>query len=303
MVIKMNISDRLLSINPMTRPGYPIKQVKKIVVHYVGNPGSTALANRNYFERLSNQTTKYASSHYIIGLEGEIIRCIPDNEVAWHSGELEMNYNSLSIENCHTDSAGKFSEKTLESLYELLAKLCKDHNLNPMEDIIRHYDVTKKACPKYYVDNVDEWIRLKEVVSSRINNSNQKPEENTNQTLEKYIVVPTIGLNCREYPDINSRKITAYKYNEVIQIGEISGEWGKTDKGWVNMKYVTKANLNFNNYRVIPTIGLNCREYPDIKSKKVTAYKYNEIIQIGELSGEWGKTSKGWVNMKYVKLI
>ncbi|MEG0326829.1 MAG: N-acetylmuramoyl-L-alanine amidase, partial [Cellulosilyticaceae bacterium] len=80
----MEISKMYLTMNTYSRPGIAMKQVKGIVIHYVGNPESTALANRNYFNRLKDQqTTKpiYASSHYIVGLEGEIIACVPEEEV------------------------------------------------------------------------------------------------------------------------------------------------------------------------------------------------------------------------------
>ena len=46
----MKITDALLTPNRFSRPQIPLKMVKKVVLHYVGNPNSTAMANRNYFE-------------------------------------------------------------------------------------------------------------------------------------------------------------------------------------------------------------------------------------------------------------
>ena len=40
--------------------------------------------------------------------------------------------------------------------------------LDPAEDVIRHYDVTGKICPKYYVENEDAWLSFKQDVSTRI---------------------------------------------------------------------------------------------------------------------------------------
>ena len=48
----MNIEDRLLTINPYSRSGEKQNKIEKIVVHWVGNAGSSALGNRNYFESL-----------------------------------------------------------------------------------------------------------------------------------------------------------------------------------------------------------------------------------------------------------
>ena len=139
----MNIIDKLLVINPYSRSGEKQNKIQKIVVHWVGNANTSAIANRNYFNNLANTHKTSASSHYIIGLDGEIIRCIPDNEVAFHSGSYSMNRKSIGIENCHPDWEGKFNEKTYNSLVELCADLCKKYGLG-INDLIRHYDVTRK---------------------------------------------------------------------------------------------------------------------------------------------------------------
>jgi N-acetylmuramoyl-L-alanine amidase CwlA len=165
----MNIEKRFLTINEMSRPGYKLDSVSKIVVHYVANPGSTAIQNRNYFESLSRQSEIYASAHYIVGLKGEIIQCIPENEVAYHSGNEYMNYNSIGIENCHPTIIGKFTNSTINSLVLLIADICKRYNLNPETDIIRHYDVNGKICPRYYVYNILAWNQIKRMVANEMN--------------------------------------------------------------------------------------------------------------------------------------
>lgn len=153
----MEIKQALLTKNPYSRPGTKLSKVSKIVVHWVGNANSTAQANRNYFESLKTKKI-YASSHYIIGLEGEILQCIPEDEVAYHA--TVANGYSIGIENCHPDWNGKFNDKTYGSLIELCADLCKRYGLDAQKDIIRHYDVTKKDCPRYYVKNTSAWIKL-----------------------------------------------------------------------------------------------------------------------------------------------
>ena len=162
----MNIEERLLSINPYSRPGEKQQSIKQIVVHWVGNAGSSALGNRNYFESLKNKGI-YASSQYIVGLNGEIIRCIPENEVAYHAGNRTVNRNSIGIETCHPDWSGKFSDSTYQSLVALCADICRRYRLN-VNQIIRHYDVTWKDCPHYYVQNPKEWIRFKNDVANQL---------------------------------------------------------------------------------------------------------------------------------------
>lgn len=163
----MEIQEKLLTINPYSRSGESQNRIENIVVHWVGNAGSSAMANRNYFENLQNTHKTYASSHYVIGLDGEIIRCIPEDEVAFHAGSYSMNRKSIGIEDCHPDWDGKFNENTYNSLVELCADICKRYELS-VDNIIRHYDVTGKNCPKYYVEHKDEWIKFKNDVAKKI---------------------------------------------------------------------------------------------------------------------------------------
>ena len=156
----IKIEEHLLSYNPYSRPALPLRQVKKIIIHWVANPLTSALQNRNYFESLkSGARGIYASSHYIIGLRGEILQCIPDTELAYHA--KNANSYSLGIEVCHPDWKGKFSPITYKTLIELLAYLCHRYHLNPQKDLLRHYDVTGKICPKFYVENPNYWNTFK----------------------------------------------------------------------------------------------------------------------------------------------
>ncbi len=158
---KPDIAVELLTPNSFSRPQTPTDKITGIVIHYVANPGSSAMANRNYFENLKDVQSTYASSNFIVGLEGEIVQCVPTNEVAYASNN--RNNDTVSIEVCHPDETGKFNEETYKSLVWLTGWLCGYLEVEP-ENIIRHYDVTGKPCPLYYVEHEDEWIKFKEDV-------------------------------------------------------------------------------------------------------------------------------------------
>ena len=158
------ITQDLLPLNEYSRPGTPLTEVKGVVVHYVGNPGTTAKQNRNYFANLAKTHETSASSHFVVGLEGEIIQCVPLDE--WSYCSSSANSYSIAIEVCHPDETGKFNDETVESLVKLLKWLCQLYDLD-REDVIRHYDVTGKICPKYYVDNPEEWESLLDLVFER----------------------------------------------------------------------------------------------------------------------------------------
>jgi hypothetical protein len=97
----------------------------------------------------------------VTGLNGEIIQCVPDGEVAWASNKA--NYYSISIENCHEDESGRFNDSTYWSDVHLVAYLTEKYNLG-RDDIIRHYDVTGKICPKWFVEHPDDWEKFKDDV-------------------------------------------------------------------------------------------------------------------------------------------
>ena len=151
----------LLPVNPYSRPGTVLEEVNGVVVHYVGNPGTTAEQNRSYFANLAQTHETSASSHFVIGIDGTIIQCVPLDEWAYCTGE--RNRDTISIECCHPDESGKFTAETMDSLVKLLRWLADTYDLD-YEDIIRHYDVTGKVCPKYYVDHPDAWEALKDAV-------------------------------------------------------------------------------------------------------------------------------------------
>ncbi len=157
------ITVKYLTIHKNSRPGYKLRGIEEIVVHYVANPGSSAINNWKYFENKNG-----VSAHFIIDMDGSIIQCMPLDEVAWAIG-TDANYTTISIECCHPDSTGKFTDETYESLVKLVSWLCNQFDLDE-DDVTRHYDyervnssgvVWHKNCPLYYVKHPEEWAQFK----------------------------------------------------------------------------------------------------------------------------------------------
>ena len=65
------ITVELLPLNEFSRPGTPLEEVNGIVIHYVGNPGTTAAQNHSFFTNLAQTGETYASSHFLVGLAPE----------------------------------------------------------------------------------------------------------------------------------------------------------------------------------------------------------------------------------------
>lgn len=149
------IDQQIIDVDGDSRRGVYLEDIKNIVIHYVGNPGTTAQQNRDYFDNPSSEV----SSHFVIGLDGEIIQCIPLYEKS--SASNHRNKDTISIEVCPPDASGKFTEASYDSLVKLTAWLCEVCELD-CHDVIRHYDITGKQCPLYFVTHEDAWKQFKQ---------------------------------------------------------------------------------------------------------------------------------------------
>lgn len=184
----VKIKDMLLTPNNYSRPQNKIS-VKGIVWHWVANPNTSAEANRNFFDNRKYGKTGYGSAHYIIGLDGEIVRCLPDNEMGYHVGsktysedalkELSSypNGTTIGIECTHTDWDGTMTDETRKSLIELTAELCKKYDLGA-DDIWLHQEVVLwKDCHRWYVNNPVEFKNDKDAVAKLISKPASTPKK------------------------------------------------------------------------------------------------------------------------------
>lgn len=168
----------LLPLNDYSRPGTAIKKINAIVIHYVGNPGTTARQNRSYYGKLADTHETSASSNFLVGMDGEIIECVPVNEVAYCSNN--RNDDTISIECCHPDATGEFTNDTYDAVVQLTAWLLNELRLDA-SDLLRHYDVTGKECPKYFVDHGEAWEVFKDDVQAALDalQATPAPAENS----------------------------------------------------------------------------------------------------------------------------
>ena len=148
------VDQQIIKVDGDSRRGVMLEGVRNIVIHYVANPGTTAQHNRDYYASRSSDV----SSHFVIGLKGEIIQCIPLHEKS--SASNHRNKDTISIEVCHPDESGKFTDETYDSLVKLTVWLCEVCGLDS-NDVIRHYDITGKQCPLYFVTHEDKWEQFR----------------------------------------------------------------------------------------------------------------------------------------------
>lgn len=155
------IDGQIIHLHNTARTGKELDGVKNIVIHYVGNPGTSAQNNRDYFDKASTEV----SSHFLVGLDGEIIQCVP----LWEKSAASnwRNNDTISIEVCHPDDTGKFNDETYNSVVRLTAWLLNELGLDESA-VIRHYDITGKLCPLYYVEHEDAWNQMKKDIGTKL---------------------------------------------------------------------------------------------------------------------------------------
>lgn len=168
-----------------------LKEVKAVVIHYTANALSTAKQNIDYLRK------KGLGYHYIIDLDGTIYQLQTLKKRCRHCGSRKYtatasrffgeyhapkfyhtaekqhssspNNVTIGVCFCHADETGKPSDAQYEALTDLLATLCMKYHLPYNGGIWRHYDVTEKNCPLYYVEHeVDEFVKLLHDVANKM---------------------------------------------------------------------------------------------------------------------------------------
>lgn len=252
----MTITNAYLTHN---RPYTKRSKTTAIAIHWVANPGTSAMQNRNYFQNTSTEV----SANYIVGLQGEVVCCIPDEEVSWCTNQA--NSYTVSIENCHPDWTGKFNSATYNSLVELTVKLCKKYRLDPMSrGVIRHFDVTGKDCPKWFVpksrggsdtENCEHWAQFLWDVKNKLTRSSSKPASKPASTNNKptsstssktptsyKVKITADALNIRKGAGTQYPIVGCIKDHGVYTIIDTCNKWGflKSKAGWICLDYVKK---------------------------------------------------------------
>ena len=258
-VKKPTVIKTFITKNKYSRPGSKRSRTTKIAFHYTGQHDVSAKNTVSYFSNVVANGYKvngryiYASSHYVMGLEGEIYYIVPEREIAYTTNNA--NYYSIGIECATTGSDDHYTDKEYVSMVKLGAYLADKYNLDPRTDFIRHYDVTKKICPRYFVNNSKKWKQFKldcynymkgKLTEENIRNcTNGKgasilTETEEPEAFKQYIVRCTADvLNGRTGPGSEYSVACVITKGTAVTIVDKSGDWLKTKSGyWIHGAYV-----------------------------------------------------------------
>ena len=134
-------------------------QIEYIVIHYTSNLGDTAKNNADYFARevLKNP----ASAHFFVD-ESEVWNSVPIYRIAYHCGAKTYkhpacrNTNSIGVEVCMLDKHAVIRKDAIRHAAELVRELMAKYDIDD-DHVVRHWDVTGKACPAPMVENPELW--------------------------------------------------------------------------------------------------------------------------------------------------
>jgi|SRR6185369_12017677 len=194
------MTEKFLTVNPYSRPGKVRPETRALVIHWTAKPHQDWKGVWQYFEDRKNGKLEYGSAQYVIGLNGDVVKMMPDNEVAYHCGSskidpasgkiytdlarskfkryatdltnLSPNMVMLGIEFCVIADTGEMNDATIEAGLDLSAYICKKYGLDPMTDVLLHKDVVGwKNCHQWWVTYPEGWKNFKADVKQRMEKS------------------------------------------------------------------------------------------------------------------------------------
>lgn len=206
---------------------------KKIAWHYTGKAGVKAINTiNNWFDAITKGLKvfgkyQYASSHYLCDIDGKIYEYIPEDYIAYTTNQA--NSYSIGVECATVGEDDHYTTDEYKSMIELGAYLADKYNLDPRKDFIRHYDVTGKVCPRYFVNNKEAWEKFKKDCYYELHKEDKK----------QYVRVIADSVNIHSLPNFNKSSIisTVPKGTVLTIVDEIDVPGSKT-----NM-YLTKADI------------------------------------------------------------
>lgn len=243
---------RNLLTHPRTRPAlrnkmqYTLRALSALVIHWTANSqrGADAAAHQRYF----NRGLRSASAHFVVD-DHSIVQCLPESEVGFHCGDkplgqykpagramigsmkrLTPNYFTIGLELC-VNTDGDWA-KTYRNGVELAAFLLLKNDLE-INQMLRHYDITGKDCPRMMIDD-EAWKKFQDAVLAETIVLAQQILWRAHVTAK--------GLNVRSGPG------TSYTIRHEIAQGdpvlgfELVNGWANIGPGeWVNANYLAPA--------------------------------------------------------------
>lgn len=249
------------------------RTIRYIVIHYTAGVTSKSGSARATAAWFANPSAR-GTADFIVDDE-ETVQYNPDpryyacwavggGKISDKGGKLygiATNKNSVSIEICSTNRAGKvttpndanwsFTDKAVARAVELTKYLMQLYNV-PATRVIRHYDVTGKLCPGIRGWNADSesetaWNNFKKQISSTSTSTSGSASATaaSGSTTKIKWVVTVADLRIRKGPGASYDWTGKYTGKGTFTITEQKNGFGrlKSGAGWISLdtRYGHKA--------------------------------------------------------------
>lgn len=240
----LNINKKLTTKNCYIGKNKP----KYIVIHETDNISkgagaerhATAMYNGNlagtvhYYvdDKTIYQTLEHKNGAYAIGDNGNKIN---DSKFGIH------NQNSINIEICVNPDSDY--NKAVSNTIDLVKKIMKDENIS-INNIVKHYDATRKKCPRKIIDS-GTWNNFINRVKNNTDVSNSLNLFKNGDYTGRKAKVTTAVLNVRYDRGTQYNIIGKLKEGDIVKLNYCLNGWvsvegykGNKGLGYVSTEYI-----------------------------------------------------------------
>ena len=264
-----------------------------IAIHYVASATSKKGTALNVAAWFANPQNRNGSADWIVDDVYMVCYNNDPNRYCWAVGDdsrryshggrlygLARNRNTISIEICNGSRSGKvesansesnyFSDAAVQNALELAAYLMKKHGI-PIENVVRHYDISGKYCPGIIGWNANsgsdaEWIkfkaRLREKVAPREDEIDMTEKEMI-ALIDKRIDAKLIGADT---------KPSEWAEKEVAEAKALGITDGSRPQGYLKREEAFALFTRFSSKSVVRLVA----DAVDAVQKKVSEVLRNE---------------------------
>ena len=265
----MNITQKFLTKNRCYTKNQKIA-VKGLMIHSIGTPQPSAQV---LIDSWNNPSVSCCVHAFIDGNTGKVFQTLPWEHRGWHAGS-KANNTHIGVEMCEpntikykpnsaiwTEQADGTNTKavvlrTYKSAVKLFAYLCKEFDLNPLEDgvVISHAEGYKRGIATNHGDVEHLWEKhgltmdgFRNDIAAAMHDVADEPKE-----FKPYLIKVTVKdfLNIRKGAGTDTAvvgkiagKDLIYNYTIVAEAeGKGASKWGKlkSGAGWISLDYTKK---------------------------------------------------------------
>ena len=110
-------------------PNYSTRKsaIQKFTIHHTAVVAPAENIAKNF-----QNPAREASSNYVIGGDGTLILCVPEQYRAWTSGNADNDHQAITVEVCNSSGAPewKVSDVALEAVINLGVDICQRYGLS-----------------------------------------------------------------------------------------------------------------------------------------------------------------------------